>query len=224
VRKVSPPKRSLSKPQLEIKFEADNPNYLGIFNYEFLDLFRKHARVFVHNKGNLAKNVRGIITIQNSEYTPIYLHWASQSFASSPVDPVDIEKGGHAILDIVFSQPDLEHMPLHIAEAFRVQVNPETGVYDAPPSSTIPPELMEQRDGYYDDIKERYDSMYDVFPNGCYIATNLALLSPKLYGQYYLPPRKYESILTLTGDNFEPVHCEIIIISTQNWQDLEIIK
>ena len=64
--------------------------------------------------------------------------------------------------------------------------------------------------------------MYEAKENGCFIATNLALLFPKDCEQHYLPPGKYTLKIKIVGDNIDETTAHFNLVSPKYWGDLQM--
>jgi len=200
-------------PKIKIEYDSGNQNHLGVFSYQNLGIHRKFGRVVILNDGKTdALNVRGIAVIEGTT-DRVYLHWTDTRYNTPEPEPTNIpKKGGHRILDIVFSQPT------HGTE-------PMEGTYPALTSGTINPELLEAG-GYpapnNEQLRQRYCDMYEAMPDGCFIAHNSALLAPRRYLQYHLPPGEYWLNIKINGDNIKEVSKRFLITSPEYWLNLHL--
>lgn len=211
------------KPKIEIHYNENRSECLGFFTHSLLNLHRKHARVYVLNKGKSnALNVRGILEVTGNppSIPPTYLHWTHTPYNAPEPDPAEIPKDGFCILDMVFSQPEhgVELTEDSISQTFIGP--PEHEILPAPTSGTLPPDLMSAFDLEPERLRRKYSGMYEAMPDGCFIAHNCALLSPKSFLQYYLPPGEYNGTLKFIGDNIDPIENQFTIISPEYWREL----
>ena len=218
-------KKRFVKPKIEIVYNEKDPNCLGFFTHNLFNLHRKHARAYVLNTGKRsAVNVRGVLEVENESVNipPTYLHWSHTPYNTPEPEPAEIPKGGHRILDMVFSQPEQgsELTEDLISQPFIGP--PEHEMLPAPTAGTLPPELINAL-LYLEPkrLREKYSYIYEGMPNGCFIAHNCALLAPKSYLQYYLPPGKYNGNIRIIGDNIDEVTTRFTVVSPVYWRDLD---
>jgi hypothetical protein len=211
--------------EIKIEYDNKNPNYLGFFTYADFNIHRKHARFYVSNIGNeIAFDVRGILEFVNPKIKfPIYLHWTHIPYTDTELAPANIPRKGFCILDVVFSQPE-EGTDLTEDLIAQTYIGPpKDKMLDASTSATYPPELMPYHGTDSKQLIKNYSSMYEAKPEGCYVAHNNALLSPKEFSQYHVPPGEYEGIVRLTGYNIAEIALKFRLISPNYWKDLNLI-
>jgi hypothetical protein len=213
-------------PKIKIEYDSGNQNHLGVFSYQTLGIHRKFGRIVVVNDGETdALNVRGIAVIERTT-NRVNLHWTDTRYNTPEPEPTNIpQKGGHRILDIVFSQPTNENALDEELVAQPDLRHPEERLPQAHLMGTINPELLDIQ-GYpapnNEQLRQRYVDMYEAMPDGCYIAHNSALLAPRRYPQYYLSPGKYWLTVKINGDNMKEVSKRFLLTSPADWRDLHL--
>lgn len=212
--------RWINRPKIVIGFDNRNSNHLGIFRYYRIGINRMHARIFVSNKGrSKAKSVMGLVEILDPQLQSeqIYLHWADTPFSDPTPSAVDIPKDGFKILDVVFSQPSDQELYEDLGSD-QFSLGTTTVLEHIPTPSTLPPEAIRDISQYL----ENSAGMATAEPSGCYIATNLALWSPKGFPQYHLSPREFNIVVSLIGDNIRKARITFKLVSPEDWRDLRL--
>jgi len=215
------------RTKIKIEYDENDQNCLGFFTYQDFDLHRKHARAYVWNTDKTdAVNVRAILKVEDRSLNipPVYLHWSETPFNTPEPEPTEIPQGGFRIIDIAFSQPEHGSELTEDLVSQTILGPPESEMRPAPPSGTIPPELMDQLFREREQLRREYSGMYEAKPNGCFIAHNCALLSPMDYCQYYLPPGKYTVKITIIGHNIKKISKSFVLASPESWRDLSLMS
>ena len=223
-------RKRLTKPKLAIVYDKENDDYLGFYTHYQLDLYRKHARMYVWNHGRSdALNVRAFMEVETPEQflQPARLHWAITPYVSPDPEPVNIPRNDFRILDLFFAQPENGSELRADLVSQSIHGPPEKPIHSTPTAATIPPGMVSLRevlDRDKDRLREQYAGMYHAMPNGCYRAHNLGLLFPREARQHYFPPGEYKIIITLNGDNCDELKKLFILISPDSWRDLDLTE